>query len=155
MATKAEIQSQINTIDDGGLNTAIEVRDVLGTNPSSLLENSYGTEIIEDESTLNGITVSNVNFKYDVKILKQGRSVSLNGSFTKQNLTNNLTLFEIDVTNLDYAPSQSLTKYTGSLYINNTGESIPLLIYPNGLVAVETFLAEESGLFHITYNTEN
>ena len=50
MGTKANIQTQINTIDDGGVNTAAEVRDVFSTNANSILESIYGAVQEEDSA---------------------------------------------------------------------------------------------------------
>jgi hypothetical protein len=154
MAIKTDIQAQINTINDGGLNTATEVRDVLGTNPSSLLENVYGSEILETQATVGGILTSNINFDYSVKIIKQGRRVFIDGSFTPNN-NNVFDVFEI-IAN-EYIPNGS---FEGICY-NSVNEFISCIIEENpftnnyelktnaALNILETFK------FNINYNTLN
>lgn len=81
MATKTEIQTKINTIDDGGNNTAAEVRSVLGTDPASLLEAIYGSRF-SDNSLTETYTSKNANFDYDINFFKVGSNLIMNGSFT-------------------------------------------------------------------------
>ncbi len=58
---KAEILANINTkIDDGGDSTALEVREVLGTDTNSLLEAVYGDAQLDsqtDEIILHRIVI--------------------------------------------------------------------------------------------------
>ena len=108
MATKAEIQTQINTIDDGGNNTAAEVRDVLGTNSSSLLENIY-PDIISDTDASSTIIVANSNFSYDVDIVKIGRLVNIKGTATNiSGSTQNQGASVFSITNTTYLAESSV-----------------------------------------------
>ena len=78
MATKADIQTQINTIDDGGSNTAAEVRAVFGTNTASLLETVYATTTTENQATVTPIyEPETAGFEYEVEVSKVGRQITL------------------------------------------------------------------------------
>jgi len=78
MSKKIDITNSINTIDDAGLNTALEVRTTLDV----LKDNAYGTVITETDLTVNTITAKNsinTSLKYTVNVLKQGRIVTIKG----------------------------------------------------------------------------
>ena len=77
MSTKNEIQTQINIINDGGANTAAEVRSVLGTNANSLLEAIYASPV-EESHTVNSVTIPvTAGFEYQTKITKIGRRITI------------------------------------------------------------------------------
>jgi len=76
MSTKAQITTSINTINDGGVNTASEVRAVFNTlkdnfYPDVISVNHTDTSII----TLNPALASSIT--YNVDIWKQGRTVTM------------------------------------------------------------------------------
>ena len=77
MATKSGLQSTIATLDNGGLNSAFEVRGVLG----ALLGNAYG-EVATDNQSTETYTTRTTNFNYSLKLIKQGKFVSIKGSIT-------------------------------------------------------------------------
>ena len=82
MSTKAQVTSSINTIDDGGLNTATEVRDTLNV----LKDNSYGDRITEKDSDVTKVVTSentiNTDLQYRLTFVKQGRFVNVQGFLT-------------------------------------------------------------------------
>ena len=77
MATKSGLQSTIATLDNGGLNSAFEVRGVLG----ALLGNAYG-EVATDNQSTETYTTKTANFNYSLKLIKQGKFVSIKGTIT-------------------------------------------------------------------------
>lgn len=83
MATKAQIQANIDSlIDDGGLSTAEELRDALKNGPNSLLESLY-PEVIQDSHLTSNLFVKDPSLpsdtEYYLNITKQGRVVVVNG----------------------------------------------------------------------------
>jgi len=93
MATKTDLQANIATINDGGVNTALEVR----TLHENELENSYADKIVEQHGS-NVITTqtADTNF-YNVTFCKQGRKVSIIGNVTSKqiSITSTTSFFEI------------------------------------------------------------
>lgn len=93
MSTKAQIQTSINTINDGGVNTAAEVRSVHNTE----LSNNYADTINETHS-IGTITAQTgaLNF-YDVYFCKQGRKVSVKGVLANKqtSIDSSTSFFEI------------------------------------------------------------
>ena len=71
MASKAQITESINTLENGGNNTASEVRAVFET-----LNNEFFSTI----ETVSGTTENGL--VYDIKASKIGRNVVLNGTLT-------------------------------------------------------------------------
>lgn len=155
MATKTEIQSKINEINNGGLNTAAEVRDVLGTHNNSILESVYGTEITETHETVGGITIPNADFEYTAIILKQGRKVFLKGGFECLN-SGFTTIFSIN--NTEYNPTMSISDGFGVTQ-NNEFSRFSIVFNPItnnfDFKINSSLLAEERLYYSITYNTEN
>lgn len=98
MSTKAQIQSSINTINDGGANTAAEVRAVYNT----ILDNIYGTVITEAYSNLADNTTfttpNGTTHYYGLEMVKQGRVVTVTGFLTNKTggITANEVWFNID-----------------------------------------------------------
>lgn len=79
MATKAQNLALIATLNDGGLNTAEEVRNVFIGFTNEL----YTNVIIETQSTVNTVTSKNTlnsNLRYNVEILKRGNQVTIKGN---------------------------------------------------------------------------
>lgn len=75
---KGDITALIATIDDGGLNTAAEIRAIL----ENVRDNAYG-DIINEYPASSGIITNpsaNTNLSYNVNFVKQGRVVTMNGS---------------------------------------------------------------------------
>jgi hypothetical protein len=73
MSTKAQITASINTIDDGGNNTASEVRSVFET---------LNNEFFPSVDTYTGVNADNVFYKFD--FAKIGNIVFLNIAIRNQ-----------------------------------------------------------------------
>ena len=76
MSTKAQITTSINTINDGGVNTAAEVRAVFNT----LKDNFYPDVITVNQADTSIITLNPAlaaSITYNVDIWKQGRTVTM------------------------------------------------------------------------------
>jgi len=117
MSTKAQITTSINTINDGGVNTAAEVRAVFDTlknnfYPDVITVNQADTSII----TLNPALAASIT--YEVNIYKQGRTVTMNFVLYK-NTTALITSWIFQVTNAEYlgksvsSPVLSSLEYIG------------------------------------------
>lgn len=99
MSTKAQIQTSINTINDGGNNTALEVRNVF----TDELNNAYGDVVLETfnnlVNTTPNTTPNGVNHHYSLAMVKQGRKVTMSGNFTNKTggIISNVAIFSVDV----------------------------------------------------------
>lgn len=169
MATKAEIKSAIQAqlTLNAGLTTHSQHEEFLHTETDSILESIYPAETIESESS-NTITVNNSNINYDVKIVKIGREVTINGSF-QNNTAISLSypvLFEIDAGSTSYLPSTtsisggiSAVSAYGTSVLGNVitqAESSGVFILTNNQVKLNSVLGiGEIGSFTLTYNTLN
>lgn len=155
MSTKANIQTQINTIDDGGVNTASEVRSVLGTDPNSLLESVYN-DIVLDTNILQTITTANANFQYSIKVYEVGRSAVISGSLTCVNTQNiGSTVFVITDTDL-----QTTSKASSTVGIKpNTSDKISLSYNTQGgttsLKVSQSIFVGETYNFTMVFNKIN
>jgi len=117
MAKKIDITNSINTIDDGGLNTAAEVRSLHNVE----LENAYGDVVTEKSDLVAGVITEkntiNTDLLYKVNIVKQGRVVTMIGDI--QNSSDliisdvNADNFFFEIINPDYFPNTTaaLNKY--------------------------------------------
>jgi len=117
MAKKIDITNSINTIDDGGLNTAAEVRALHNFE----LENSYGSVVTEKADAIDGVITAkntiNTDLLYKANIVKQGRVVTIIGDI--QNSSDliisdvNADNFFFEIINPDYFPNTTaaLNKY--------------------------------------------
>ena len=76
---KADITVQINTIDDGGVNPASEVRAVYEV----LNDNFYGEKTTDTNASTNVLTEFTSTKAYDVKTIKKRRSSYYNRNFKK------------------------------------------------------------------------
>lgn len=98
MATKATLTASIATINDGGANTASEVRTVF----TNELNNAYGTVSTETFQNLTNVTPNTtptISGKfYALKMVKQGRCVSVTGNIsnTTGGILSNVKWFDID-----------------------------------------------------------
>lgn len=146
MATKAQIQTQINTIDNGGLNTAQEVREVFGTNQSSILESIY-SDMITDSETTETVTTANANFEYEIIISKVGRHVTITGFFV---VVNNASLASqiFEFSNAEYNANTDANYYGVAHSGDNT---IPIQARGAFLRVSRSVLAGEIYQFSITY----
>lgn len=130
MATKAEIGSQIQTINDGGLNTAVELRGVLGDdNPNSLLENIYGDVIVETNVTETVFSISanalitEFSFTLDANITKVGNLIHVTG-FIESHFPVAVTSVRLNCVDVEYYGKQDLVFYgwsdKGRINMTNT-----------------------------------
>jgi len=156
MSTKAQITTSINTINDGGVNTAAEVRAVFNTlkdnfYPDVITVNQADTSII----TLNPALAASITYIAD--IWKQGRTVTMRFTLFKSTTA----LFDgviFTVTNAEY-----LGKPVASVVVPATSFcALARFSNPefNGeLKADNTFVAGvfDGGVkrFEITYQTLN
>lgn len=129
MATKTDITNSINTIDDGGLNTALEVRDVLTT----LKNNAYGDVVLESYTFSTPATVNTSFFStdlwYRLNFLKQGRNVSVNG-FLYNKKTEIYTGQWLSIDAGEYTPTSEITYISAT---TDTGNSVKLRIASDGI----------------------
>lgn len=151
MAIKTEIEAKINTIDDGGVNTAPEVRSVLGTDPNSLLEAVYADPTKDETTGTTTITTPNANFGYTAKFTKVGNNITISGLFTVVNTQSaNSTLFTIDVA--EFNASTDLYDNIGQgVDVGNENNAIRLRVIGNEFKVVSSVFAGESFTYQITY----
>lgn len=154
MSVKTDIQTDINNINDGGLNTASEVRNFA----DALLENSYGDVVTDDQTTTNVLTAYDAaNYQYEIRAVKQGRKVILTGYLLNNtaSIINN-TLF-CEITGSDYIPTSDGIVCYG----NNNLDGSPVKINISGihptmyLTLVDALGAGEIVEFSLTYFTNN
>jgi hypothetical protein len=104
MSTKTEIQAHIDAkLPSGGVGIlAADHRNVLKDEDDSILQNAYGTVIVDTHLTSNVFTLkAGIDVEYEIKILKQFRSVTLSG-FVRC-LSGYITSFA-DITNAEFKP---------------------------------------------------
>lgn len=121
MATKAQIQTKINSIADGEENTAEEVREFA----NGLLDEMWNAPIYETDSTNTITSRLNTNITYAINFTKQGNIVHLQGTITTIDFgvfTPNIDL--IAITETEYLPTNSTVqrfKKDGAIFrINNS-----------------------------------
>lgn len=153
MSIKSEIQTRINTIETGVLNTATTVRAVFGTNEDSLLENFYGLKITDTNASTNAFTESASNKIYSVRIVKQGGVVRVVG--TGRNNTGavigaNAVFFTI--TNTDYQQQASAPEYPIS-HSAGTGENIRCILTTNSFATFDPVGIGETFNINFEYRT--
>ena len=126
MSTKTEIQAHIqNNLPSGAGILAADHRNVLKNANDSFLENAYATEIVDTHLTSNVFTLkAGVNVEYEIKILKQFRSVTLSG-FVRC-LSGYITRFA-EITNAEFKPMPTepftIAPFTGSpMAYNSVGK---------------------------------
>jgi len=141
MSTKNEIQTQINIINDGGANTAAEVRSVLGTNANSLLEAIYASPV-EESHTVNSVTIPvTAGFEYQTKITKIGRriTIDLNVVNTSGGFLSG-TIFQI-------------TNVSGNQYLSELSQVVNYNLYDNAGNIVITSISSSATETNIVLNT--
>lgn len=149
--TKADIQTQINTITDGGLNPAPTVREVFGTDPDSLLEAIYN-DSVGDSHVLETYTTSNVNFDYLITIHKVGSDITITGNFlANSSLPSATTIFT--VSNTDYQSTTNSYYETASKF----GSTDQMVVFMNTseLKIGNSILSGEKYNFTIKYKSLN
>jgi len=95
MSSKAQITTSINTIENGGLNTASEVRAVF----EKLNDEFFETGVLDTQLTSNLIDFNpfsrpqSANITYSIRLKKQGNVVFIYGSITNnQNISQSFIL---------------------------------------------------------------
>lgn len=80
MNTKTEIENLIDTIDTGGLNSALEVRNVL---KNGLVNALYSDSVSDTHTTTNAFTRYQyaTQFEYSLTITKLGNKILVSGAF--------------------------------------------------------------------------
>ena len=143
MATKTQIQNAINTIDDGGLNTAAEMRSVL-----ELIKNAMYPDItLDTQATTNVFTQFGSTFNYTLRVFKVGNLVSVNGSIenVSGSIVSNVKV--ADITTSEYLPN-------GKGYQSNfDGVTFRIDDTDNALTLISSLGIGESQYVAITYKT--
>lgn len=161
-------KAAIGTLIDTDLASASSIpaadhRGVLKDDENSILNTIYPNEIQETHSS-NTITISNANFNYNIKIVKQGRQVNINGF--AENVSGFALLlpelFSIDIAGEpNFTPSALYTDSLGMLnftgHIGRIGtENAPVILSTTGKIHSATAIGiAETIYFEITYNTLN
>lgn len=154
---KTALQTLIETIDDGGVNTAAEVRAVL----NGALDNAYATEIIDTHLTTNVFTkIGTANCEYEIRVIKQGRKVTVTGFVDSMQAS--LSQFAT-VTNSEYQPPAnfrygSTNKIFTTLFSLDTNETAFAGIFRATVAGNITAGGIQNGerlRFQFEYNTEN
>tara|TARA_R110000796_G_scaffold228458_1_gene345640 strand:- start:58 stop:525 length:468 start_codon:yes stop_codon:yes gene_type:complete len=154
MSTKAQIQTQINTIQTGVLNTALRVREILGTTTTSFLENFYGLKLLDTNATTNVVTQSSSGLVYSVRVIKQGGAVRVVG--TGRNATSAVTganTVFFTITNTDYLQQTSAPEYPIS-HSAGTGENIRCVLTTNVFATFDPIGVNETFNIDFEYRTE-
>lgn len=148
MSTKATLSTSITTNLASASNiTATELRAV----ENLLLDNAYGSVITDTQATTNVFTAEDVVEKlYNLKIVKQGRHVTLNGTLTK----NSVGIIELEywctITNAEYLPNND-HEFWGTL---SNGTPVRLYLYATGQIFIFSPLgASEVINISTVYNT--
>lgn len=155
MSIKIDIQTQINTITDGGNNPSSTVRNALGTAAASLLENIYMTPITDENGVSEVITTSNSNFSYTVKFTKVGRLINISGSF--KNISGGALTFTpiFEITNTEYDNDELVKSVARITTVGNSDTIAISLNATNELQSKDTILNNESFSFNFNYNALN
>jgi len=152
MSTKTDITNSINTIDDGGLNTASEVRATLNT----LKDNAYGSVITELVSTgsevLNNTTKDLSTKYYSLSYVKQGRLVSLNGNLTNKtgSILSSSTWFTFN--SGEFLPASTPCEFIGT---TSTGSDVLCKIIGNTFTVVGSIGNNQTIYFNTNYFTQD
>lgn len=153
MGLKADIQTKINTIDTGGVNTAAELRDVLSTHVNSILEAIYGAVNEEDSGGTHVVTnPHNASITYNCHIQKVGRMVTINGTFFNNTGAFLLSpeIFTIDLS--EYLQAAG-TYYGNTTSTNAQSAEFRIILVGNILKYSGTLSATTKFSFLLTYNT--
>jgi hypothetical protein len=153
MSTKTQIQTRINTIETGVLNPAVTVRNVLGTETDSLLENFYGIKTTDNNATTNVFTEDNAVRVYGFAITKIGTRVFVEG--TVRNAGGSVSLQNVlwfSITNTEYEQQTGFVRYiTG--HSQSTGEPIKFILTTNVFASLDSLGINEVVELNFSYNT--
>ena len=147
---KADITVQINTIDDGGVNPASEVRAVYEV----LNDNFYGLKTTDTNATTNVITESSSDKVYDVKTIKKGGQVTITGTLRNNTgaiLPGGTSWFSISNTEY-YQITSSVYDLVGESIFNR--DSVFLTLSGNVLTSSDIIGAGERVIFTLIYSTQ-
>lgn len=151
--TKTDITNSINTIDDGGNNTALEVRTTLG----NIRDNSYGTVVIESYTNLADNTVNTTpngtTHYYGLKFNKQGRDITVYGTLTNKtgSIVSNEKWLDIDAG--EYTQDGNACVFTGTS--TTSSNSIRCKLIGSALTVVGAIGNNETIEVNFTYTTLN
>jgi hypothetical protein len=150
---KAAITTSINTIDNGGVNTAAEVRTVLGT----LRDNSYATPVLEQyilglPDHPNTTPIGTTHY-YSLQFVKQGRTVSVNGFIQNKTggIVSNENWFDIDAGEYTHDANNALFFGVST----TSGNSVRCKIEGTKLIVVGALGNNEVIEVNFQYNTLN
>lgn len=150
---KADITNSINTIDDGGNNTAAEVRGVLG----NLRDNSYGTVVTETyTSILNdnpNTTPNGTTHYYVLRFTKQGRTVTVNGTLTNSTTSIVSNQKWLDIDDGEYEHDANLCVFSGVKL--SSSDSIRCKLVGSALTIIGAMGPLETIEVNFTYTTLN
>jgi len=157
MSTKTQQTDSINDINDGGNNTASEVRNTLNT----IGNNTYGDVLHEVHTGLTNVQVITAettedNF-YNLFFCKQGRKVTVNGVLIGKNTSIDSSMEFVEIINSDYFPDTDTlipVRYFG----NASTDSRPMKLFFNSLNVLcssSSLGVGESIYVDFTYYTEN
>ena len=147
---KADITVQINTIDDGGVNPASEVRAVYEV----LNDSFYGEKTTDTNASTNVLTEFTSTKAYDVKTIKKGGQVTITGTLRNNTgaiLSGGTSWFTIS--NAEYLQiTSSVYDFTGESILNR--DSIFLTLSGNVLTSSDIIGAGERVIFTLIYSTQ-
>ncbi|MCP4984848.1 MAG: hypothetical protein GY928_01925 [Colwellia sp.] len=164
MSTKAQIETLIDTdLASTSDITAIEHRNVLNNDNASVLNNMYGTELVDSDSTQTYFTLQTAaSATFDMTILKQGREVTVSMSVTPLIDTFRLGSFsagELTVTSGGTYYDEGFGIYYDAVFDETTTRALPVEVRDVGGVTSiyfpNTQLGGEIITFSITYNTDS
>ena len=138
MATKTEIQNAINTIDDGGLNTAAEMRSVL-----ELIKNAFYPALITDTHLTTNLFSASGSLTYRINVFKIGNVINIIGfvSNTTSEIISNVDICE--TLNTEYFSE------TGMKFYANENAKIDIL---NGVISLNGSIGIDDVInFKLTY----
>jgi hypothetical protein len=155
MSKKIDLTNSINTIDDGGLNTANEVRNVL----NDLKNNAYGDVINEINTSLifdtTNTTRIDIEHSYNCIFVKQGRRVTVIGNIknyiTPSSIVSNEVWFNINAGDF----SQYAEKFSINAFTEDTGELVKCSLLGNAFTVVDAIAPEQTITFNFQYFTQD
>lgn len=150
MAVKQDIIDLINAnLADASNILASQHRQALHSDVDSIVENFYPSEIQDNPGTTLVVTKNNVSNNYLLRITKQGRKVTINGTYSGVDETFG-EMFQI--TNLDFQPEPASNYYgSGTTF---SGDVVPIQLNGFSLFASQ-LLSSETLRFNFTYNTKD
>lgn len=149
MSTQSEINAQIATIDDGGSNTAAEVRNVY----TVLSDNFYGLKTTDTNASTNVFTEDNTNKAYTVATTKQGGLVKSRWTMTNNTgaVTGSNTVWAT-ITTTEYQQQSSSPVYVVG-QTAATGENVRFLLTTNVLASIDPIAPNETINLNLDYYT--